>query len=159
MPIRPYAPPDLDAIVRLSLRAWEPVFVSLEQTLEPAVYQAFYPDGWRISQQQAVTAVCTGQECAVWVAEEEGSPVGFVAIKLHPDGPIGEIYMVAVDPDFQGQGCGGQLTDFALARIQEAGKSIAMVETGGDPGHAAARRTYEKSGFGLLPVARYFKKL
>jgi ribosomal protein S18 acetylase RimI-like enzyme len=158
MQIRPYAASDLDAVIRLSLRAWEPVFISLEQTMEPAVYQEFYPDDWRTSQQQAVTTVCTGPEYAVWVAEEE-APVGFVAIKLHPDSPIGEIYMVAVDPDFQGQGCGSQLTEFALTRIKEAGKSIAMVETGGDPGHAPARRTYEKSGFGLLPVARYFKKL
>ena len=29
-----------------------------------------------------------------------------------------------------------------------------MVETGGDPGHAAARRTYEKAGYILLPIAR-----
>jgi hypothetical protein len=34
--------------------------------------------------------------------------------------------------------------------------SVAMVETGGDPGHAPARRTYEKAGFGLFPTARYF---
>jgi hypothetical protein len=34
-----------------------------------------------------------------------------------------------------------------------------MVETGGDPGHAPARRTYERSGFTLLPIARYFKNL
>jgi len=37
--------------------------------------------------------------------------------------------------------------------------SIAMVETGGDPGHERARHTYEKVGFELFPVARYFKKL
>jgi hypothetical protein len=43
--------------------------------------------------------------------------------------------------------------------MKDAGMSIAMVETGGDPGHAPARRTYEKLGFGLLPIARYFKKL
>jgi len=36
---------------------------------------------------------------------------------------------------------------------------VAMVETGGDPGHAAARRTYEKAGFTLVPIARYFKNL
>jgi hypothetical protein len=36
---------------------------------------------------------------------------------------------------------------------------VAMVETGGDPGHAPARRTYEKAGFSLVPVARYFKAL
>lgn len=43
--------------------------------------------------------------------------------------------------------------------MKDAGMSIAMVETGGDPGHAPARRTYEKLGFGLLPISRYFKKL
>jgi hypothetical protein len=34
-----------------------------------------------------------------------------------------------------------------------------MVETGGDPGHAPARHVYEKTGFTLLPIARYFKAL
>jgi hypothetical protein len=33
-----------------------------------------------------------------------------------------------------------------------------MVETGGDPGHAPARRTYESAGFRPFPVARYFKR-
>jgi len=31
--------------------------------------------------------------------------------------------------------------------------SVAMVATGGDPGHAPARRTYEKLGFRQLPLA------
>lgn len=34
-----------------------------------------------------------------------------------------------------------------------------MVETGGDDGQKRARHTYEKLGFGLFPVVRYFKKL
>jgi hypothetical protein len=37
--------------------------------------------------------------------------------------------------------------------------SIAMVETGGDPGHAPARAAYTATGFRLVPVARYFKDL
>ena len=72
---------------------------------------------------------------------------------------MGEIYMVAVDPDFQGRGIGSALIEFALDWMKDAGMSIAMVETGGDPGHASARHTYEKSGFELLSIARYFKKL
>lgn len=36
---------------------------------------------------------------------------------------------------------------------------IAVVETGGDPGHVPARRTYEAAGFTLLPIARYFQLL
>jgi hypothetical protein len=43
--------------------------------------------------------------------------------------------------------------------MKEAEMSVAMVENGGDPGHAPARCTYEKAGFGLWKVARYFKKL
>jgi RimJ/RimL family protein N-acetyltransferase len=34
-----------------------------------------------------------------------------------------------------------------------------MVETGADPGHAPARAAYEKAGFELMPLARFFKKL
>jgi hypothetical protein len=37
--------------------------------------------------------------------------------------------------------------------------AVAMVETGGDLGHARARAVYETAGFARLPVARYFKKL
>jgi hypothetical protein len=36
---------------------------------------------------------------------------------------------------------------------------IAVVETGGDPGHAPARALYESAGFALLRVARYFRLL
>jgi ribosomal protein S18 acetylase RimI-like enzyme len=72
---------------------------------------------------------------------------------------MGEIYMLAVDPDHQGDGIGTALTEFALERFKGDGMAVAMVETGGDPGHAASRRTYEKAGFVLLPIARYFKML
>jgi hypothetical protein len=55
MQIKPYDPSHLDAVVRLSLRAWEPVFDSLKQVLNPNVYQVFYPEHWRVSQQPSVT--------------------------------------------------------------------------------------------------------
>jgi ribosomal protein S18 acetylase RimI-like enzyme len=96
----------------------------------------------------------------VWVAEVDGTAVGFVAVELHhPERSMGEISMLAVDPDHQGGGIGTALTEFALDRLKEAGMTVAMVETGGDPGHAAARRTYENAGCVLLPIARYFKNL
>jgi ribosomal protein S18 acetylase RimI-like enzyme len=83
-----------------------------------------------------------------------------VAVEFHhPERSMGEISMLAVDPDHQGGGIGTALTEFALDRLKEAGMTVAMVETGGDPGHAAARRTYEKAGYVLLPIARYFKNL
>ena len=157
MTIRPYHPDDADAIVRLALRAWEPVFASIEDTLDPAVYRTFYPDGWRAHQRAAVEAALAEQ--TVWVAEQDETLVGFTTVVLHPDDDLGEIHMIAVDPGHQKRGVGAKLTEHAVAWIREAGMALAMVETGADPGHGPARRTYERAGFGLWPVARYFKKL
>lgn len=157
--IEPYEDRQFDAVIQLSLRAWNPVFDSLQTAMNADVYQAFYPDSWRVSQQQAVEDVCGSADTTVWVAVEADSIVGFVAVKLHSETSMGEIYMVAVEPDFQGRGIGTALTEFALNWMKDAGMSIAMVETGGDLGHAPARHTYEKAGFELLPIARYFKKL
>ena len=104
--------------------------------------------------------VCSAKKGQVWVAEVGESVVGFVAVELHhPESGMGEISMLTVDPDYQGGGIGTALTEFALDRLRDAGMKVAMVETGGDPGHAAARRTYEKAGYTYLPIARYFKNL
>ena len=159
MRIEPYDAHQLDAVIRLSLRAWTPVFNSIQKVMDADVYREFYPNDWRVSQQKAVEDVCAAEDTNVWVAIDAGSTVGFVAVKLDSKSRMGEIYMIAVDPNFQGRGIGSTLIKFALDWMKDAGMSIAMVETGGDRGHAPARCTYEKLGFGLFPVARYFKKL
>jgi ribosomal protein S18 acetylase RimI-like enzyme len=157
--IRPFDDRDVEAVVDLSLRAWTPVFASLERVLGSEIFGRLNPD-WREDQRRAVEDVCAAKEGRVWVAEVGASAVGFVAVELHhPERSMGEISMLAVDPDHQGGGIGTALTEFALDRLKEAGMTVAMVETGGDPGHAAARRTYEKAGYVLLPIARYFKNL
>jgi ribosomal protein S18 acetylase RimI-like enzyme len=157
--IRPFDDRDAEAVVGLSLRAWAPGFASLEQALGSEIFRRQHPD-WREDQRRAVEAVCASQEKRVWIAEVDGATVGFVAIELdQPERSMGEISMLAVDPDYQGGGIGTALTEFALDRLKDAGMTVAMVETGGDPGHAAARRTYEKAGYVHLPIARYFKNL
>ena len=156
--IQPYESSHADAVARLSLRAWSPVFDSLKAALDADVYQTFYPDGWRASQEKSVRDTCANADMKLWVALEAGSVAGFVAIRFH-EGKLGEIYMIAVDPEYQRRGIAMALTDFAVERMKEAGMEIAMVETGGDPGHAPARGAYEKAGFRALPLARYFRKL
>ncbi len=127
--------------------------------MDPHVYRAFYGDDWRAAQRAAVESVCTDEDVHVWIASEESRTSGFVALKLHPEDQMGEIYMIAVDPNFQRRGIATSLTSHSVEWFKNAGMSIAMVETGGDPGHSPARRAYEASGFQFLPVARYFKAL
>jgi GNAT superfamily N-acetyltransferase len=157
--IRLFEDRDTEAVVGLSLRAWAPAFASLEQTLGSEIFRRQHPD-WREDQRRAVEEVCATKKGRVWVAEVDGTAVGFVAIEVFdPERSMGETSMLAVDPDYEGGGIGTALTEFALDRLKDAGMKVAMVETGGDPGHTAARRTYEKAGYVLLPIARYFKNL
>ena len=156
--IRPFEDRDTEAVVDFSLRAWAPVFASLERELGSEIFRRLHPD-WREDQRRAVEEALIGSKERVWVAEADGIAVGFVATDVSDPGKnMGEISMLAVDPDHQGGGVGTALTKFALERLKDAGMKVA-VETGGDPGHAAARRTYEKAGCTLLPIARYFKNL
>lgn len=87
-------------------------------------------------------------------------PVGFVAIWLNAYHPrMGAVDMIAVDPAYQRQGIGRELMRVAADHMRAAGMDIAVVETGGDPGHAPARAAYEAVGYRLLPIARYFTLL
>ena len=67
--------------------------------------------------------------------------------------------MLAVHPAYQNSGIGTELNTFALNKLKERGMQLAEVGTGGDPGHAAARRSYEKAGYTPLPRVRYYKDL
>ena len=156
--IRGYRPADEESVVALSLRAWAPVFLSLERVLGATIFRRLHPD-WRVDQDKAVRTVLADPAMQLWVAETPPRTAGFVAAKLDRDSLVGELYMLAVDPGAQQEGIGTALTETATDWLRTSGMRIAMIDTGGDPGHAPARRVYEKADYTLLPVARYFKAL
>ena len=147
--IRPMRDEDADAVERLSLRAWDPVFQSLRKTMGDRLFTHFYGTDWQTYQAADVRRACEAYR--VLVAEIDGAVVGFTAVDVSDGRSEGEIYMLAVDPDAQGRGAGTQLTQAGIEMIRDAGFSVAMVGTGGDPGHAAARATYRKVGFTPVP--------
>lgn len=157
--IRPISETDIPAIVSLSLAAWEPVFVSFHHIMGENVFRVQYPD-WKKTQQEEIEKVCRNPEkFDVYVADMDGQVVGFITNELNHETKIGEVYFLAVDPDYQNQGIGTKLNLFALEKMKEAGMLAAAVGTGGDPGHAPARRSYEKAGYTPLPLVRYYKDL
>jgi ribosomal protein S18 acetylase RimI-like enzyme len=157
--IRAFVENDIEAIVELSLAAWEPVFISFEEILGPRIYPIVYPD-WRTSQKEGVEKICLDQEnYQVMVAESNGLVVGFLAYEIHKQNNSGEVILLAVHPDHQNLGIGTDLNRQALKEMKAAGMRLAVVGTGGDPSHAPARRSYEKAGYIPLALVRYYKDL
>lgn len=146
-------------MVELSLRAWAPVFDSMREVMGREVFDLQYRPDWRARQRKDVESVLADEKATVWVAEQDGAVVGFAAAILHVERQVGELQMMAVDPDHQNHGLGTELTKVAIDWMREAGMTHAFISTGGDPGHAPARRTYEKAGFSPFPGVYYFKVL
>ncbi len=146
-------------MVRLSLLAWAPVFRSFEQVLGSRIYSLIYPD-WRASQRAAVEQLCGDSEGnSVWVAAVDGTVAGFIVCSMNDAEKLGEVELLAVHPAHQNQGIGTQLNEFALAQMKARGMTLAVAATGGDPGHAPARKAYEKAGYTGLPLVRYYQAL
>lgn len=156
--IRPQLDADIAAIVAFSLRAWQPVYESMARVLGPRLNRLVYPD-WAAGQARAVEEVCRDDSMTVWVAEVDARPAGFAAVAFRNDPDSAEIEMIAVDPDQQNRGIGSALLAYAFDWISAAGVKLVQLGTGGDPGHAPARHTYEKAGFTPLPLVRYYKEL
>ncbi|MEZ0448781.1 mycothiol synthase [Cellulomonas sp. ICMP 17802] len=84
------------------------------------------------------------------LAERDGILLGSVWTKVHPAGehgdhPVGEIYVVGVDPDAQGLGLGRALTALGLDHLAARGLATAILYTGAE--NTVAVHTYERAGF------------
>lgn len=155
--IRPLTPSDLEAVVDLSLLAWQQVFVSFENILGEAIFDALYRPHWRAAQAAAVRGNCLaeGAEAFVVTAGDDVA-IGFVVLQRDPDASLGVIEMIAVHPDHQRRGHARALMMFAIQRLRDEGLGLINVGTGGDPAHAPARALYEAVGFTGVPLVNYY---
>jgi mycothiol synthase len=82
--------------------------------------------------------------------DDGGVLLGSHWTKVHPpgdvaDGPVGEVYVLGIDPDAQGLRLGPALTDLGLAHLRGRGLSEVLLYV--DEDNAAAVRLYEGRGF------------
>ncbi len=79
--------------------------------------------------------------------ERDGRLAGFCWTKIHRDvdPPVGEIYVIGVDPDAQGGGLGRALTLAGLHSIARRGVHTGMLFVDAD--NTAAVTLYERLGF------------
>ncbi len=127
---RAYTPADAEEFLDVNNRAfdWHPEQggMTAEELAERQEEAWYDPDGFRI-------------------LEEEGRLVGFCWTKVHDDPPVGEIYVVAVDPEVRGRGLGRELVLAGLEWLSGRGLRRAMLYVESD--NRPANRVYADLGF------------
>ena len=88
--------------------------------------------------------------------EVEGQLAGFCWTKVHADHtpPLGEIYVIATSPDFQGRGIGRSLVLAGLDWLSNAGLTVGMLYVDAD--NEAGVHLYKALGFGIDHVDRAY---
>ena len=139
--VRPYGQADEEEFLRVNSRAfaWHPEQGRLtSEGLHERFAETWYdPEGFLI-------------------LETEERMAGFCWTKVHDDPPVGEIYAIAVDPDFAGRGLGMPLTNAGLEYLhRQRGMDAGMLYV--ESNNAAANRIYQKLGFRLAQVNRAYR--
>jgi mycothiol synthase len=145
VPTRPFVASDAQAFLEVNNRAfhWHPEQgnMTLDDLTAKQAEPWYDADGFRIHERDGVLAA-------------------FCWTKIHPadpalgDPPLGEIYVIAVDPAFHGQGLGKALTLAGLAWLSAHGLAHGMLYVEHD--NVAAVRTYERIGFRVHHVDRAY---
>lgn len=161
--VRDLVEADVEEVVALALRIWEPVFASVNGTVGPELAVLLHGEDWREHQAADTRRIITdtADGAHAWVAMDDAQRItGFsAAAVVDPGRAIGEVRIVGVAPEAQRSGIGADLTRTASAWLRDAGMRVAYISTGGDPGHAPARALYERLGYTLFPSAQYFLAL
>ena len=153
--IMPAREEHVEDCVRISLAVYEHIHDVYREHLGTDIHDTVMKE-WRKNKADSIREQQSGEHA--FVALLDGKVVGFAAFSIQ--GELGIIGNNAVDPEYRGNGIAGLLYQRLLKGIRENGARYAMVRTGGDEGHAPARKAYEKLGFKkFLPSVEYYMDL
>jgi mycothiol synthase len=112
--------------------------------------------GWDLATVQEREAEAWFDPAGFLLHEIGGRLAGFCWTKIHSDQepPLGEIYVIAVDPDFKGTGLGRKLVVAGLDWLADKGLTIGMLYV--DAHNAPAVKLYVDLGFTVDHIDRAY---
>jgi ribosomal protein S18 acetylase RimI-like enzyme len=158
--IRPFAEPDLETLIDLTIATFGPFYEGHVRALYGDELFRLHHGQWEQDYRDEVASLHepeAGRRVAV--AEDDGAIVGYVAWKVGEPSNHGLISMLAVDDAHRRKDVGRQLSIHAIADLKARGVEVVGVFTGNDRFHEAARGLYESLDFIKVEIAGYIKKI
>ncbi|GAB4526698.1 MAG: GNAT family N-acetyltransferase [Pleurocapsa sp.] len=92
-----------------------------------------------------------------WITYEEDKLVGlaYYAPERMAEGTW-NLYLIAVHPDYQGQGRGASMVSYVEQMLAKNGERVLLVETSGLPSFESTQSFYRKCGFEQEAIIREF---
>ena len=157
--IGPSRKEEMEEICAIAKVAWELIHDAMVSMVGDDLHESISGD-WRSIKAEQIRNQYRQNPSWVLAVRDGQSVAGFVTFGLDEKKSLGTIRNNAVSPDYQGRGIGTAMYRHVLDLFRKSGMSYATVSTGLDPGHAPARKAYEKVGFDLRREdVTYYKKL
>lgn len=145
--IRPFRESDRQALKDITAICFDGV--SIDQNIEKQ-FGMIAGRTWQWRKVRHIDADADANPSGIFVAEENGSVIGYITTRLDHDSKIGWIPNMAVLPGYQGRGMGKQLMQTALDYLRVSGMEYAKIETLDQ--NAIGSTFYPKTGF--VEIAR-----
>ena len=152
---------DIDACIDIGIKVWSCTHEGYSTLIGEELHEAFMGN-WkeRLYKEFDEDFRRAIEQKRAFVARNGESVVGFISYLVLADKKNGRIGRNAVSPNYRKRGIGSMMYDKVLEAMRKEGIQYAVVHTGGDDAHFAARTAYEKAGFvKAIPSVDYYQKL